>query len=738
MSAQEYRVTNLDCPNCARELQDGIRRLDGVDFAEVDFNNGKLILKGSVSEKALYDRAQALGHQLGDMNDKNDAQPGRGGVLGFWDYLVSRQNTRLALGGAALILVGVLLSVAGVSSPVPEIIYTLALTLALYPIASSGINALRINRQITIDMLMSIAGAGALLVGEYLEGAAVIFLFVIGEAIEGYVTQQARNSIKSLLELRPNEATRITDSGEEVVPVEALGIGDAILVRPGERVPMDGVVQSGSSSVNQAPITGESIPVSKTEGAEVYAGSINENGTLTVEVTKHAADNTLSRIIQMVEDAQGRRAPSQRMIDRFAQYYTPAVVVAALLVATVPPLFFGEPFFGTADQHGWFYRALIMLVISCPCALVISTPVTVISAISKAARQGVLIKGGAHLEALGTVNTIAFDKTGTLTEGRPVVTKVRSVECSDDPGCTSCDDLLALAAAVESRSTHPLAQAVIDEAQSRDVLSRYDHADDVESLTGRGVQGHVNGQQVVVGSHALFDDTYSHPDWLCREVQQAEQQGNTTMLLHDGNQVRGFIAVADKVRANSPQVVRDLNALGMQTVMLTGDNPTVAQAVGQRVGVRDVRASLLPDDKVKAVETLMQSRHVVMVGDGVNDTPALAAATVGVAMGGAGSAQSMETADVTLMADDLSRLPFAMRLARFSRRIILQNVGLAIAMKLIFLVLAAGGAATMWMAIFADVGMLLVVTLNGVRPLRFQWESASSATPAETMQPQRV
>jgi len=725
MPQQSFHIGNLDCANCAKELEQGIKKLDGVTYAEVDFSNLELRIDGEFSYDKLRKRVEAFGQRLEAhpaADTETQATPLRGGLAGFWQYLLQSTETRLALIGAALILIGLAAALLQLSTPLSSSLYIAALLIAVYPIAKSGINSLRINQQFSINLLMTIAGFGALIIGEYLEAASVILLFVIGEALEGFVTNRARNSLKSLLALKPKQAILINDEGQEhLVPVDSLQMGAVILVKPGERIPMDGRIQSGTSGINQAPITGESMPVTKSSGDEVFAGSINENGVLQIEVTRLAADNTLSRIIQMVEKAQSQRAPSQRLIDQFAHYYTPAVVLIAALVAIVPPAFFGTPFIAAIPEEGWFYRALTMLVIACPCALVISTPVTVISAITTAARQGVLVKGGAYLEALGTVKTIAFDKTGTLTQGKPVVTQVRSVDCETGALCDLCDDVLALAAAVESRSTHPLAQAVVDEAQSRDLLARYENAQNTESRSGLGIEGVVEGRQVVVGSHNLFDRQYEHSDEFCALVCEAEAKGQTTMLLHDGDRVRGYIAVADKVRQTSANVVTVLNTLGLETVMLTGDNPTVAQAVAQKVGVTDVRASLLPEDKVHAVQALMQSRgHTAMVGDGINDTPALATATVGVAMGGAGSAQALETADVALMADDLTQLPFAIQLSRFARRIILQNVGLAIGMKLIFLVLAVFGGVSMWAAIFADVGMALIVTLNGMRPLHFR------------------
>lgn len=732
MSKKIYDIGNLDCANCAKELETGINKLDSVQSASVNFSNMTLVVDGEATFGSLQHRTEQFGHILLEKSSektKSVKSESRAGIAGFWDYLLSRQDTRLAVIAVVLVLVGLVISlVADGKNAIPTGIYTMALLIAVFPIAKKGLNALRINRRFTIDLLMSIAGVGALIIGEYLEAATVVFLYSIGEALEGYVTNRARDSIGALLELQPDTAFLLKDGREMQVTVESLAIGDHILVKPGEGIPMDGRVIKGHSGVNQAMITGESMPVSKAVDDEVFAGSINENGTLTIEVSKLAENNTLSRIIKMVADAQSRHAPSQRMIDQFAQYYTPAVIVFAALIAIVPTLFFGQDLIATEASQGWLYRALTILVIACPCALVISTPVTVISAISRAARNGVLIKGGAYLESLGTIKAIAFDKTGTLTEGRPVVMESRSIDCKTGEVCALCDDVLALAAAVESRSTHPLAQAVVNEAESRNILNRYVHAEDVENMSGRGIKGMIDGQQIVVGSHALFDSQFEHNEAFCQMVKDAEERGQTTMMLHDGEGVRGYIAVADKVRASSADVIAQLHAPGLETIMLTGDNPTVAQAVGDKIKVSDVRASLLPDDKVTAVESLMQiHKNVAMVGDGVNDTPALAAATIGIAMGGAGTAQAMETADVVLMADDLRQLPFAINLSRHARNLILQNITLAIGMKLIFLILAATGGVTMWMAIFADVGMSLIVTLNGMRALRYSEKPVSTS-----------
>ncbi len=505
-------------------------------------------------------------------------------------------------------------------------------------------------------------------------------------------------------------------------PVEQVAIGDLVLVRPGDRVSVDGIVRAGQSGVDQAPITGESVPVDKKPGDEVFAGTINTTGALEVEVTRLAADNTLSRMVRLVQQAQSRQSPVQRFIDRFARVYTPAVTAVAALVAIVPPLLFGQPFWG---EHGWLMRALQMLVIACPCALVISIPVSLVSAMTNAASHGVLIKGGRYLEALSRVKVFAFDKTGTLTEGRPVVTDVVEVctcgECPEDCG-------LQHAAALEAQSSHPLAQALLAEAQARGVV--VPSAQDVTILGGRGVEGTVNGARVTVASHAHFDEYVPHQPSVCRLADELAAQGKTVIMVrHDPSAslragcVCALFGVADTPRPSSRQAIADLKARGMYTVMLTGDNPTVAAEIGSQVGIDEVRAGLLPEEKVAAVAALAEKGRgdpggrplVVMVGDGVNDAPALAQADVGIAMGGAGSAQAMETADVILMGDDLSQLPFVVWLSRKTTRIVTANIGFALAVKAAIFVLAAVGLATLWMAIAADVGASVAVILNGMR-----------------------
>jgi Cd2+/Zn2+-exporting ATPase len=504
-----------------------------------------------------------------------------------------------------------------------------------------------------------------------------------------------------------------------------LQIGDTILVKPGERIAMDGRVTEGLSAVNQAPITGESLPVDKTPGAEVFAGSINGEGVLQIEVTRLAQDNTISRLIRMVEEAQEQRAPVQRFVDRFAAVYTPAVMVLAAAVALLAPLLFGLPFLGTAGETGSLYRALALLVVACPCALVISTPVSLISAISAAARQGVLVKGGAYLEAFSRVKAIAFDKTGTLTTGQPAVARVRSVACENGESgvCDPCDDLLDLAGAVERHSTHPLARAIVAAQDQRLRPSSYASPQAVQALAGKGLQGTLGGKQVFLGSHSYFEANIPHAEH-CADIAAAAAMGQTAVLVSSDNRYQGYLTITDTPRAGTRAVMDALRQMGVQTlVMLTGDDDATAAGVAAAVGVSDVRANLLPADKVTAVRELMaQYGAVAMVGDGINDAPALATATVGIAMGAAGSAQALETADIALMSDDLAHLPFGLRLSRAAMSTIRTNVALSLAIKAVFLVLVLSGQGTMWMAVFADMGASLLVTLNGMRLLRYKAE----------------
>jgi Cd2+/Zn2+-exporting ATPase len=740
-----FTVRGIDCASCARTVETGVRQLDGVESCSLNFTTEQLRVSGAITREAVLDRVRALGYEVAEPVAEGTTQ--QSSPPSFLSFMWERWETRLALLGALLIVPGVVLNeILHWEIWWVEALALVTLVIAGLPIARSAWRVLIVNREININVLMTIAAIGAVVIGAYVEAGMVMVLFAIGEALEGYTSTRARHAVRSLMEVAPNIATRLEPDGrEEQILVDALRVGETIIVRPGERIPMDGVVRAGAAAVNQAPITGESRPVDKVAGDEVFAGSINGEAALEITVTRLAEDNTISRMIQLVAEAQERRAPAERFIEGFARWYTPAVVVLALLVATVPPLFFGQPFWNpTSHEFGWFYRALALLVVACPCALVISTPVSIVSALSTAARSGVLIKGGAYLEALSRVRAIAFDKTGTLTNGQPQVVGIRSVACNGvETPCAACDDTLALAHAVERRSEHPLARAITSAALERELGGRYPPAEGVTALVGRGVGGRVVRRDVLVGSHTYFDMSIPHAEEHCAGAAADAARGWTPLLVSADGAYVGTIAVADTVRPSSQTAVAELDQLGLHTVMLTGDSQRTAQAIAADVGVSDVRAELLPEHKLQAVEELRKTYGpTAMVGDGINDAPALAAATVGIAIGGAhgGTNQAMETADITLMSNDLRRLPFAVRLSRAAMRTVRVNVALSLGLKLIFLVLVLLGMGTLWMAVIADVGASLLVTLNGMRLLGFRdrlRETGAGATSTNDPQVQR-
>ena len=719
-------ITGMDCADCARTIENGIRTLPGVTACSVNFATATLRIEGSAPPAAIRERVQDLGYGIATPRPTADAPTA---LPNFFQYLWRSLETRLALLGALLVLPGIItheiLQLDGL--PWVDVLSVTALVLAGWPIARSALQALWLSRQVTINLLMSIAAIGAVIIGAYSEAGLVMVLFVLAEALEGYTAERSRHAIRGLMALAPQTATRIdicatcgVDYTE--VPVGELRLGDRLLVKPGARLPMDGVVLTGQSAINQAPITGESVPVDKHPGDTVFAGSINGPAALEIEVTRLAEDNTIARLIRLVSEAQENRAPAQRFIDRFATWYTPVVVIVAVLVATLPPLLFNQPFTDPVNPlDGWLYRGLALLVIACPCALVISTPVTLISALTRAAQHGVLFKGGLHLETLSRIRAIAFDKTGTLTVGQPQVVAVQSVNCTGDTTCAACDDLVALAVAVEQRSEHPLGLAVVSEANRRAVLGRYQAAN-VTAEAGRGVRGAVNGHPVFIGSHTYFDAAIDHSN--CADLDALAQSGQTPLLVAADGAYAGYLTVADALRPESAAALADLKSAGVtDLVMLTGDNRAVAQRIAAEVGLTDVRAELLPEDKLAAITALQaELGPVAMVGDGINDAPALAAAHLGIAIGaaGGGSAQAMETADVTLMSADLRRLPWAVRLSRAAMNTIYFNITLAVSLKLGFMLLAVLGLSTMWMAVLADMGASLFVTLNGMRLLGWQ------------------
>jgi Cd2+/Zn2+-exporting ATPase len=589
--------------------------------------------------------------------------------------------------------------------------YFVAIGIAVVAPARRALRALR-SRVLDINVLMLIAVAGAAALGEWLEAAAVVWLFGIAEWLEHQSMARSRRAIRSLMTLAPEVATVRRGEVERDVPIGEVAVGDVVVVRPGGRVPVDGTVTSGRSDVDQSPITGEAWPASKAAGDEVFAGTVNGLGALEVRATRPAAESTLAGIVRLVDQAQRQRAPMQAFVDRFARRYTPAVVLLALAVAIVPPLVLGG-FDGWRAEFGtWSYRALALLVVACPCALVISTPVSVVSALTAAARAGVLIKGGMFLERLAAVRCVAFDKTGTLTYGRVTVTEVHGVDG------VSTDGVLSVAAALESRSEHPIGRAIVSRARIAGLA--FAAGERFQALPGLGAEALVAAGPAIVGSHRLFEERRLCTPSLHARLGEVEQRGGTGVLVGLDGAALGVIGLSDELRDNGRDVVAALRRVGIRRVaLLTGDRRTSAAAALAAAHLDEAHGELLPQDKVRHVERL-RSAHgpVAMVGDGVNDAPALASADVGIAMGAAGADVALQTADVALMSDDLAKLPFAIQLGRRTLRVIRQNIALALGLKLAFVVLAVTGVATMWMAVLADTGASLLVTVNALRLLR--------------------
>lgn len=588
----------------------------------------------------------------------------------------------------------------------------MAAVLALVAVFACGITtykkgwiAIR-NGNLNINALMSIAVTGALFLGQWPEAAMVMVLFTIAELIEAKSLDRARNAIRGLMQLTPETATVLQSDGSwKDTAAKSVAVDARVRIKPGERIALDGKIVSGRSTINQAPITGESLPVEKAEGDQVFAGTINESGSFEYVVTAAANDSTLARIIHAVEEAQGARAPTQRFVDKFARVYTPVVFAIALAIAILPPLLLGGLWFA------WIYKALVLLVIACPCALVISTPVTIVSGLAAAARQGILVKGGVYLEDGRKLKSIALDKTGTITHGKPAQTDFVALSTMNEA------ELRSLAASLAGRSDHPVSKAITEAAKRDSVALR--NVDGFEALPGRGTKGSIDGQLFYLGNHRLIHEQGRCSDALEARLSALEEQGKTVILLADDQEVHGMFAVADTVKDSSRQAIAELHDLGIKTVMLTGDNAHTAKAIADQVGIDEARGDLLPEDKLKVIESMLgQGGAVGMVGDGINDAPALARADIGFAMGAAGTGTAIETADVALMDDDLRKLPRFVRLSRSTHALLVQNIVLALGIKAVFLVLTLTGAGTMWMAVFADVGASLLVVGNGLRLLR--------------------
>lgn len=692
-----FRIEAMDCPTEQALIQNKLSKLTGVQQLEFNLINRVLGVTHDLPDiEPIVEAIKSLGMQAEPMDQGAETPTPAPRKKPWWP---------LALSGVGALLAEVIHFTGFAPNWVVAVI-------ALVSILSGGLGtykkgwiALK-NRNLNINALMSIAVTGAVLIGQWPEAAMVMFLFTVAELIEARSLDRARNAISGLMQMTPDTATVLQADGSWLEQdVKNIGLGARVRVRPGERIGLDGEVLSGRSTIDQAPITGESLPVEKTVGDKVFAGTINQAGSLEYAVTAAADNSTLARIILAVEQAQGARAPTQRFVDSFSKIYTPAVFVLALAVAVIPPLFMGELWFD------WIYRALVLLVVACPCALVISTPVTIVSGLAAAARKGILVKGGVYLEGGYKLDYLALDKTGTITHGKPVQTDYLSL----DP--TADDSAPAIAAALAGRSDHPVSLAIAKAAV--DNQTAMPSVDNFEALGGRGVRGEINGQLYHLGNHRLVEDLGLCSPALEEKLFALEKQGKSVVLLLDPSGPLALFAVADTVKESSREAIRQLHDLGIKTLMLTGDNVHTAQAIAVQVGMDEAKGDLLPGDKLQAVEALYAQGHRVgMVGDGINDAPALARSEIGFAMAAAGTDTAIETADVALMDDDLRKIPAFIRLSRQTSSILKQNIALALVIKAIFLGVTFAGVATMWMAVFADMGVSLLVVFNGLRLLR--------------------
>ncbi|MBL8786411.1 MAG: cadmium-translocating P-type ATPase [Deltaproteobacteria bacterium] len=700
MSTSRFHVPAMDCATEKDIIANRLERLPEVTRLDFDILDRIVTVTHaegaeSLIEAALGDIGMAP-KLLGDERStaRESLAQGTAWTRGAWLLIGS---------GVAATASEIVAWVSGEESSIPVIaLAVLAMLLGGPSTFKKGVVALR-TFTLNINLLMLIAVTGAMVIGQWPEAAMVTFLFALAELIEARSLDRARNAIRSLMALAPETARVFREGGWSEVPAAEVKPGWRVQVPPGERVPLDGKIVLGASAIDQAPITGESIPVDKAVGDPVFAGTINGPGLLEIEVTAGQGDTTLARIARTIREAQGQKAPTERFVDRFARIYTPAVLVLAFFVAFLLPVI------TNTELYPWVYKALVLLVIACPCALVISTPVTVVSALAAAARRGILVKGGVHLEGAKDLRFLALDKTGTLTEGRPSLTDIVPL------GGTPRDELLQLAASLEATSTHPLAQAV-----ARGWKGALLPVSWVRNQVGRGLEGKVDGQPVSIGSHRFAEEMKVCGPEVERELARLEADGKSVMIVWSGSRVLGVLGVADTLRQTSIEAIRELHALEIKVAMLTGDNPTTAAAVGREVGIDEVNADLLPEQKLAIIERLVKEHGSVgMVGDGVNDAPALARASIGFAMGAAGTDTALETADVALMKDDLRGIPELVRLSRATGRTLQTNIALSIGIKAVFFVLALFGVATLWMAVFADMGASLIVAANGLRLLRF-------------------
>ena len=705
MAKTTFIIPKMDCPTEEKLIRSKLQSLDGVNQLEFNLIQQEL----TITYQGLdVETIQSNLHTIGMKAEvKSDSYTNKSIKLlqsnvSYKDWII------LSISGIFAFLSEAIAYLSGNESSYLTIIFAaLSIIIGGRQTFMKGLLAVR-SFALNMNFLMTIAIVGAIVIGEWPEAAMVTFLFSLAEMIEVYSLDKARHAIKKLMEVTPDVATvKNNEGGWNVKTVEEIQLNDVIWVKPGERIPLDGKVIHGQSSVNQAPISGESFPVEKKIGDGVFAGSINERGSFEFKVTTHVNQTLIAKIIKAVHQAQSERAPTQRFVDQFAKYYTPAMVILAILIATMPTLLIGEPF------YPWFYKALVLLVIACPCALVISTPVTIVSGLAAAAKHGILIKGGTYLELGHQLQAIAFDKTGTLTHGKPEVTDIITSDLSES-------ESLNLAASLESHSEHPVADAIIRKWKSYNDKQDQLSVSNYETIPGRGIVGTIGGHRYFLGNHRFAEEKGVCDQSTEANLKQLEKQGKTTIVLGNESKVLAIFAVTDTLRDTSVKAIKLLHQLNIKTVMITGDNPTTAHAIAATIGIDDVQASLLPEEKLFAIDTLLKKYHYVgMAGDGINDAPALAKASIGFAMGHGGTDIALETADVALMDDNLEKLPLFIKLSRRTWLKLIENISLSIGIKAIFLILAVFGYATLWMAVFADMGASLIVVINGLRLLRY-------------------
>ncbi|MDO9045672.1 MAG: cation-translocating P-type ATPase [Methanobacteriaceae archaeon] len=621
------------------------------------------------------------------------------GLLEEKEQIWDRKPLLIISTSAILLVLGLYLDFFKGPSILPELLFLSVIALSGYEIIKNGIKAL-LKGNFTMNFLMTIAVLGSFLIGSGAEGAVVIFLFYIALYLENYAGEKARKSIAALLKLAPDTATVKKDGKNTEHHVHDVMVGDIIVVKPGDKIPLDGIVVEGISAINQAAITGESMPVTKTIGDDVFAGTLNEEGYLEIEVTKRSNETVLSKIVELVKESQKRKSNTENFIDKLAKYYTPAVILIAAIVATVPVVIFGLPL------DTWVYRALVLIIISCPCAFLLSTPVAMVSGITASTKNGVLIKGSKYIEEMQKIKVMVFDKTGTLTQGELEVTDIINLNNH------SSHDVLSIAGSLESKSKHPLAEAVMKHVEKSNI--ELNDVKDFESITGKGLKGKINGEMFYIGKKSLFKSNYEFPDDLIHKLQN---NGKTAVLVGNDKHIIGLIGLRDKIRDLSESTVQELKNNGIKTVMLTGDNDRTAKTVAENLGIDEYYAELLPEDKVRIIDELLtENESVAMVGDGVNDAPALARSNVGIAMGAAGSDVAIETADIALMHDDISKINYLIRLSKKTMNIVKQNVAAALLIQISLAVFAVFGFVSLWMAVtFGDMGLTLAVILNALR-----------------------